>query len=336
MKIENQYQVLNKQVFSNREYSLVPIRYEDRHKIMQWRNEQIYHLRQNRPLTAEDQDHYFNNVIVNLFDKERPDQVLFSYLENDKCIGYGGLVHINWLDKNAEISFVIDTTREREEFHKHWSVYLALIEEVAFKELLIHKVYTYAFDLRPHLYEVLQENAYIKEALLKEHASFGGKFIDVVVHAKINLALTLRPILIDDLDTTFLWATDKNIRKYALTSNNISFEEHRNWFVSKLSDPKCYFYIVEIDNNPIGSIRFDTLNNEAIISYLMTPSMHGRGLGKRVLHEGVKKIFELADVHAVKGIVLKDNLASLRIFESLGYESEVIDDKKILFTKSLI
>ena len=99
----NTYKVLNKQVFTQGEYKLVPIRFEDRWDIMKWRNEQIYHLRQSKPLTKEDQDHYFNNVASKLFEQEQPSQILFSFLRNDICIGYGGLVHINWVDKHAEI-----------------------------------------------------------------------------------------------------------------------------------------------------------------------------------------------------------------------------------------
>jgi hypothetical protein len=44
-------------------YSLVPIRKDDRDRIMQWRNEQIYHLQQAEPLTKEKEDHYFENVM---------------------------------------------------------------------------------------------------------------------------------------------------------------------------------------------------------------------------------------------------------------------------------
>ena len=42
--------------------------------------------------------------------------VLFNYLHNGKCIGYGGLVHINWIDKNAEVSFIMDTELEENYF----------------------------------------------------------------------------------------------------------------------------------------------------------------------------------------------------------------------------
>ena len=114
------YKVLDIQEFEFGEYKLTPIRHQDRFDIMKWRNEQIYHLRQSSPLTEEVQDKYFNEVISNLFNQELPNQLLFSFLKNDKCIGYGGLVHINWIDKNAEISFIMDTSLEAESFKENW------------------------------------------------------------------------------------------------------------------------------------------------------------------------------------------------------------------------
>lgn len=180
-----EYKILNKQIFISGNYKIVPVRYEDRMLIMKWRNEQIYHLRQSKPLTETDQENYFNNVVSKLFGEERPNQLLFSYLANDKCIGYGGLVHINWVDKNAEISFLINTDLEKDEFHKHWGIYLDLIEQVACGELNLHKIYTYAFDLRHHLYEAVEAKGYIKEAILNDHCFFNGEFKDVVIHSKM-------------------------------------------------------------------------------------------------------------------------------------------------------
>lgn len=185
MKFPKNYNVLEQNIWQLGNYSLVPIRYEDRLEIMNWRNEQIYHLRQDKPLTKRDQDTYFENVVLNLFNAQQPNQLLFSYLENDTCIGYGGLVHINWTDQNAEISFIMDTTLEKEHFHFHWQTYLELLEKVAFEELGLHKIYTYAFDLRPHLYVALESSGFQKEAVLKEHCIFEGQFKDVVIHSKI-------------------------------------------------------------------------------------------------------------------------------------------------------
>ncbi len=180
------YKILEKQVYTHKNYKLIPIRYEDRFDIMKWRNEQIYHLRQNKLLNLNDQDNYFNEIISVLFDQEHPNQILFSFLEKDIFVAYGGLVHINWKDKNAEISFVIDTDLEKNKFEKYWSIFLKLIEEVAFVYMNFHKLFVYAFDLRPNLYKVLEVNNYIKEAVLKEHCFYNKKFIDVIIHSKIN------------------------------------------------------------------------------------------------------------------------------------------------------
>jgi RimJ/RimL family protein N-acetyltransferase len=180
------YRCLQQQTYRLGEYSIVPLRDEDKYLIMNWRNEQIYHLRQQQLLVKEDQEKYFSTVVAGLFEQEQPNQVLFSYLENGICIGYGGLVHINWKDRYAEVSFIIDPRLEKGHFKKHWVTFLSMIEKVAFEGMEMHKIFTYAFDLRPHLYEAVEAAGFTQEARLKAHCLFDGKYIDVVIHSKIN------------------------------------------------------------------------------------------------------------------------------------------------------
>jgi len=175
------YKVLNKQVFNSGVFSLVPIRFQDRIDIMNWRNEQIYHLRQSEKLTKEKQDLYFKNVINNLFVQNYPNQILFSFLKKNKCIGYGGLVHINWNDKTAEISFVMETNLEKDYFEFHWCTFLNMIEKTAFKEIGLNKIYTHAFDLRPLLYSALEKQNFIMEKTYTD--IYNNK---VVIHSKIK------------------------------------------------------------------------------------------------------------------------------------------------------
>ena len=179
------YKCLNQQVFTLGEYSLVPVRNEDRYDIMTWRNEQIYHLRQNEPLTLEKQEHYFSTTIASLFDTDKPNQILFSFLKSDKCIGYGGLVHTNWIDKHAEVSFIMNTKLEESSFSKNWSIFLKCLEQIAFGELDFRKIFIYAFDIRPHLYDVLELNGYFKDARLKDHCFFQGDYKDVLIYSKL-------------------------------------------------------------------------------------------------------------------------------------------------------
>lgn len=180
------YACLKRQTFVSGPFRIVPIRDEDRYDIMRWRNEQIFHLRQKNELTEQQQDEYFDTIVASLFQQSHPSQLLFSYLRGEECIGYGGLVHINWIDKHAEISFLMNTELEKDFFEQHWLTFLGLIDQVGFEELQLHKLFTYAFDVRPLLYPVLEKHCMTNEARFKDHIWFHDRFVDVIIHSKFN------------------------------------------------------------------------------------------------------------------------------------------------------
>lgn len=327
------YKILKgKQVFQSGEYSIEPIRYDDRFDIMKWRNEQMYHLRQSNFLSREDQNYYFDNVISELFKSEKPNQILFSYLKDRICIGYGGLVHINWIDKNAEISFIMNTALEASQFEFHWENYLSMISKVAFGALDLNKIYTYAFDLRPKLYNALQNSGFELDAILKKQVLFENKYIDVVIHAKWN-DLSLRKAESKDAELTYRWAQDGAVRKYALNSSDIQWKDHQTWFTDKLTSRDCQYYIVQTKTSDVGSIRLDIEGKVATISYLVDPKYHGYGYGYRAL-----KLLETEISHrqgminSLQGVVMEGNLSSIRIFEKLNYKCEHKEDLRI-YTK---
>lgn len=313
------YKILNRKQVDFREYSLVPIRLEDRFDIMKWRNEQIYHLRQSEPLTAEKQNDYFENVISKLFEQDKPTQLLFSYLENGICIGYGGLVHINWADKNAEISFIMDTSREKNEFQKHWGIYLELLEQIAFDELKLHKLHTYAFDLRPHLYEAIEAKGYSKEAVLKEHCLFIETYKDVVIHSKINQYVAIRDINITDKEITFDWANDKITRENSFNSQSITFEEHSTWFERKLNDKNATYYICEVNNKPASIVRFDKSEKQVVIGITIAPDFRGKKLATQFLQKTCKKYTKDTNENKIYAYIKNENKASIKSFEKAGF-----------------
>ena len=64
-------------------------------------------------------------------------------------------------------------------------MFLNCLEQAAFGELGFHKIFIYAFDLRPHLYDVLELNGYFKDAKLKDHCFFQDDFKDVLIYSKL-------------------------------------------------------------------------------------------------------------------------------------------------------
>lgn len=331
------YKVLTCNTFSFGEYSIVPIRFEDRYQIMQWRNEQIYHLRQNKPLTREDQDSYFENVVSKLFDQDKPDQLLFSFLKNGQCIGYGGLVHIKWTDRHGEISFIMDPSFENTSFETYWRIFLNLIEQVGFHELKLHKLFTYAFDLRPKLYGALESAGFVKEAILLQHVLYHGLYKNVVIHSKLHDRVWLRVADIYDTELAFKWASNKNVRQYAFNTKSIDYNEHSKWFKTKTQSKNCLYFILENATNKIGSIRFDfEETNNTIISYLIDPMFHGKGYGKIILSMAIDRLKELGFNRLnLIGFVKSENIASVKIFENLEFTLTENKNNVLKFEKDL-
>lgn len=320
------------------DFSLVPVRYEDRFLIMKWRNEQIYHLRQVRPLTEEDQQRYFDNVVVKLYDNPQPDQILFSYLEKDICIGYGGLVHINWIDNNAEISFIMDTRLEKEHFSEHWSNYLTMLKEVAFKDLGLHKIYTYAFDLRPHLYTILESNGFMREATLKEQCLFNGEYKDVVIHALWNDVYQI----VNYTDCTreqqreiLALRNDDRVRFWMVNPELISEENHFKFIERLRGDSNRLYFAIYKNGVLMGTYNLtnegDGIWERGIIANPFTQGTGQTELWERQILGGLSNY----DIKAVSAKVKHDNLRSIKYHEKLGYQEQRRDGDYLYYLLDL-
>ena len=331
------YICLQQQEQHLRDYSIVPLRYEDRFSIMKWRNEQIYHLRQARPLTEDDQQRYFDNVVSKLYDNPKPDQILFSYLEKGVCMGYGGLVHINWIDRNGEISFIMDTKLEAEHFAEHWSNYLTMLKSVAFDDLGLHKIYTYAFDLRPHLYTMLEANGYKREATLKEHCLFNGEYIDVVLHSLwndhyevINYVDCTRE---QNLDILALRNRD-DVRSWMVNPEVIPEENHFKFVESLKDNPNRLYYAIYKNGMLLGTYNL-TNEGEGIWERGIIANPRTQGTGQTEKWERQILSSLPSEIKAVSAKVKQDNLRSIKYHEKLGYKEQGRDNEYIYYVLRL-
>ncbi|MBP7539190.1 MAG: GNAT family N-acetyltransferase, partial [Saprospiraceae bacterium] len=106
---------------------------------------------------------------------------------------------------------------------------------------------------------------------------------------------------------------------------------HKTWFSEKVKETNCNYYIERMNNESIGSIRFDLEDNKAIISYLLDPAFHGRGLGQALLIKGCKTFsvlnFKENQLSEIIGYVSKENFASRKVFENIGFVKTVEPDK---------
>ena len=169
-------------------YQLIPLREQDIFDIKTWRNAQMDVLRQNHELTNEEQLQYFHEVIKPTFTEQKPNQMIFSFLLEEICIGYGGLTNIDWKSKRAELSFLLNPARVANNvvYEKDFSTFLTLIKRLAFEELQFHRIFTETYDIRPLHIAVLEKNGFVMEGRIRQHVLIGSQMVDSLLHGFIK------------------------------------------------------------------------------------------------------------------------------------------------------
>lgn len=135
-------------------------------------------------------------------------------------------------------------------------------------------------------------------------------------------AVVLAEALPEDVELTFKWAADPGLRAFSFSQKPIRWEEHSAWFQAKLRSTDCAYYIARQEGQAVGSIRFDKVQEAAVISYLLDPDFHGKGLGTWLLNAGIEQLlidrpFSFCEI---TGQVINSNIPSLKSFEKLNFE----------------
>ncbi|MBU62536.1 MAG: ribosomal-protein-serine acetyltransferase [Opitutae bacterium] len=166
-----------------RNYKISPIHMDDALPIMNWRNQQISALRQNKPLLESEQVRYFRNVVSPGFGQQQPEQILLRFTHRNTLIGYGGLVHIDWPERIGEVSFLLETERAKDmhNYGMECSIFLQLLKKCAFDKLDFNKIYTESYSHRPWHVMSIEAAGFRREKVLPDQATVDGKSVDAVV-----------------------------------------------------------------------------------------------------------------------------------------------------------
>lgn len=185
MKEARAYRCLQSQEVISDSFALRTIQDDDIEDIRNWRNDQIDVLRQSELISPAQQREYFEQAIWPTMELERPANILLTFFEKGRRIGYGGLVHISWEHCRAELSFLLDTeiSKDIKKRKSYFSVYLKMIKRFAFDTVELSKLTTETYDIRPDYIQALQENGFAFEGRLRRHVLINGEYIDSVCHA---------------------------------------------------------------------------------------------------------------------------------------------------------
>jgi RimJ/RimL family protein N-acetyltransferase len=185
---EQAYLAMPRLRLQDRDLSLRAVQPADIESIRQWRNAQMDVLRQTNVISAEAQKRYFAEYVWPQKDKSHPKQILLAIERNGELIGYGGLVHISWLDLRAEVSFLLAPTIE---IHHHlrseiFTDTLRLLQEFAFLDLSLSRLWTETYSNRIRHIHTLESVGFQLEGRLRNHVVMGNIFLDSLIHGSLS------------------------------------------------------------------------------------------------------------------------------------------------------
>jgi len=127
----------------------------------------------------------------------------------------------------------------------------------------------------------------------------------------------------NDIKPVFELSNDDVVRANSINKNKITWEDHVNWFKSRIKNTDEPFYIAETpDGDFVAQIRFNK-EEGFVISVSINKNYRGKGLGANIIKEASEKF----GIYPIIAYVKTDNTPSQKSFLKAGY---VLSGEKII------
>ncbi len=140
--------------------------------------------------------------------------------------------------------------------------------------------------------------------------------------------IILRRAGMEDQDILLAWRNDPLTRSQSRNTGKIPQEEHKKWLKKTLQNPNRQLFIAETAGIPVGTVRADYSENSCELSWTVSPSARGKGVGKRMVALVAQSIKTLITARIKVG-----NTASERIAAHIGMKLKYEKDAMLYFER---
>jgi UDP-2,4-diacetamido-2,4,6-trideoxy-beta-L-altropyranose hydrolase len=170
------------------------------------------------------------------------------------------------------------------------------------------------------LQRLVADTNFRAEASKRAQALVDGRGAERAVAVIRAHTFSLRQTRCDDCLTLWKWANDPQVRRASFSIQQIGWDEHNEWFFTKLRDPRCFWMLYEDEGKAVGTIRVDADSSlEGEISLTLAPQYRGQGLASHLLKRSLRHTFASTPVLRIRALVKCENIPSARAFENAGF-----------------
>ena len=136
--------------------------------------------------------------------------------------------------------------------------------------------------------------------------------------------IVLRPLQNSDLD--FLFEVENNTKNWQFGGEKKEYnkQELLDYISNTKTDitvAKQYRFVIDLNSTPIGFIDlFDYTTDSAGVGVIITKDYRNKGFAKEALNLLADYAFVILDITQLYCSITKDNLGSIKLFTSCGFE----------------
>ena len=172
-----------------------------------------------------------------------------------------------------------------------------------------------------HLLTMIESSIFRQVLSTSAMGSVDGRGILRVIGKMSLSGIVIRKALEQDSEQIFAWRNHPTIRAVSRNSNLITWQEHQQWFSLVINDLNRPLLIGELNDFPIGVVRFDIKRNQAEVSIYVIPEEQNSGHGAELLQSAENWLSQhCLEVNSILAQALGENSRSHRLFISANYK----------------
>lgn len=177
-------------------------------------------------------------------------------------------------------------------------------------------------DIRSALVKLIEQNTGAHRQALRGKVLVRGngtaQVANVLTQGVTPEHWRIREAVEGDSELYWSWVNDPVVRRNALWSEVIPWEEHQKWFHMKIHETTTTLLVMDSDVGPIGQVRFEECGQYFTIDYSLARQFRGLGLGAPLLAKAIE-VWRNSHEGSLVGEVKTANNVSAKVFAEMGF-----------------